>query len=228
MDLSTFIQQRRPQWRKLEGVLQRVEGSGLKTLDDEQAVEFGQLYRRTASDLNQAQTFVSGDAVVHYLNELVARSYLVIYARTRVDIRDFLHSLFGGYPAVFRRHFRYFLFATAIFFAGAAFGFCTAHFEPSARAFLLPTDMPTIQPPGDGEESDAPLLTSGELAEFSSHLFTNNLQVSLAAFALGLTLGVGPAWVLFLNGVMLGALGAVFLEAHQLMAFATGVLPHGV
>ncbi|HEV3443862.1 MAG TPA: stage II sporulation protein M, partial [Gemmataceae bacterium] len=36
------------------------------------------------------------------------------------------------------------------------------------------------------------------------------------------------AWLLFVNGVILGALGAVFVEAHQLTAYATGVLPHGV
>ncbi|HEV3116809.1 MAG TPA: stage II sporulation protein M [Gemmataceae bacterium] len=228
MDLSTFIQERRPRWRKLEAVLARVEGSGLGTLDDEQAVEFGQLYRRTASDLNQAQTFVSGDAVVQYLNDLVARSYLVIYTRTRIDVRGFLLYLFWGYPAVFRRCLSYFLLATAIFLAGTAFGFLASYFEPPARAFLLPTDMPTIQPPEEGEDADAPVLPSGRLAEFSSHLFTNNLQVSLVAFALGITLGIGTAWILFLNGVVLGALGAVFIEAHQLVAFATGVLPHGV
>ncbi|HZT79281.1 MAG TPA: hypothetical protein VFA26_03610, partial [Gemmataceae bacterium] len=67
MDLSTFIESRRPDWRRLEEILQRVEGSGMRCLDEEQAREFGRLYRRAASDLNQAQTFVRGDATAHYL-----------------------------------------------------------------------------------------------------------------------------------------------------------------
>jgi uncharacterized membrane protein SpoIIM required for sporulation len=33
---------------------------------------------------------------------------------------------------------------------------------------------------------------------------------------------------MFSNGVLMGALAAVFAEAGQLTAFATGVLPHGV
>jgi uncharacterized membrane protein SpoIIM required for sporulation len=33
---------------------------------------------------------------------------------------------------------------------------------------------------------------------------------------------------MFYNGVLLGALGAVFVEAGQFMAYATGILPHGV
>src|SRR2546423_8929808 len=94
MDLSTFLEQRRPDWRRLEEVLERVEGSGLGALDDEQAVEFGRLYRRAASDLNQVQTFVSGESTERYLNDLVARCYVVIYGRSRADplgvVRHFL------------------------------------------------------------------------------------------------------------------------------------------
>ena len=76
MDLSTFLHERRPAWRRLEELLDRAEGSGLACLNEDEAVEFGNLYRRAASDLNQAQTFVSGDATVRYLNDLVARAYL--------------------------------------------------------------------------------------------------------------------------------------------------------
>src|SRR5438874_12297876 len=105
MDLDTFIKARRPEWRQLEEVLERVEGSGLAALDDDQAQEFGKLYRRAASDLNQAQTFVSGDATVRYLNDLVARAYLLIYGKTRVDPWALLYRLVLGYPAHFRRYF---------------------------------------------------------------------------------------------------------------------------
>jgi uncharacterized membrane protein SpoIIM required for sporulation len=80
-----------------------------------------------------------------------------------------------------------------------------------------------IQP---GEEG--PAMTSGELSRFSTFLFTNNVSVSLVAFALGITFGLGTAWLMFHNGVILGALAAVFVEAGELRAFATGVLPHGV
>src|SRR5947207_3381487 len=123
MDLATFIQKRRPHWRELEAILQRVEGSGLATLDDGQAVEFGRLYRSAASDLNQSQTFVSGDATVHYLNDLVARSYVVIYAKGKTDLWGLVRYLFWGYPAVFRRNLGPILLATALFTVGSIFGF---------------------------------------------------------------------------------------------------------
>jgi uncharacterized membrane protein SpoIIM required for sporulation len=228
MDLSRFIQERRPQWRRLEEILGRVEGSGMGALEPDQAVEFGTLYRRAASDLNQAQTFVGGETTVQYLNDLVARCYLVIYGRTRVNLLGVLRYLVLAYPAVFRQSIKPFLLAVALFVAGGLFGYLASSLEPSARDFLLPDEMPTIQPDQPGEEDSGHLLTSGELAGFSSFLFTHNVSVSLAAFALGITFGVGTAWLIFYNGILLGALAAVFAESHQWLAFATGVLPHGV
>ncbi len=228
MDLETFLRQRRPDWKQLEEVLDQVEGSGLGSLDDDAAVEFGRLYRRAASDLNQAQTFVSGEATERYLNDLVARAYAAIYGRRKVRPWMFVRHLFTGFPAAFRRRLPEFGLAVLLFAVGTAFGYLASYYDRDvARAYLLP-DMPTIQPAEEGEDSQAPTMTTGQLAGFSSFLFTHNLGVSLAAYALGITFGLGTAWLMFYNGVLLGALGAVFVEANQLTAYATGVLPHGV
>ena len=228
MDLTAFLDQRRADWKRLDEMLHLVEGSGLASLNDEQALEFGRLYRRAASDLNQAQTFVSGDTTVQYLNDLVGRAYLLIYGRTRVDPWALLSRLIWGYPAHFRRHFRHFLTATLILAAGGVFGYLASHFDSAlARSYLLPAGMPMIQPDGEGEKEEDTQSTD-ELTGFSSMLFTHNLGVSLIAFALGMTLGVGTVWLMFTNGVLMGALAAVFVEAGQLRSFLTGVLPHGV
>ncbi|HZY83551.1 MAG TPA: stage II sporulation protein M [Gemmataceae bacterium] len=230
MDLATFLQERRPDWRRLEEILERIEGSGLASLDDEQAVELGRLYRRAASDLNQSQTFVSGDSTERYLNELVGRAYFLVYGKSRgPDLRGALRYVFHEYPRTFRRYLPHFLLAAALLAAGAVFGYVACRYDPAAgKAFLLPTDMPTIQPPAEGEQDARPPISTGEFSAFSSHLFTNNVGVSLTAFALGITFGLGTAWLMFYNGVLMGALMAVFFEAKQYTAFATGILPHGV
>ena len=45
--------------------------------------------------------------------------------------------------------------------------------------------------PAANDPDEQEPLSTGHLAEFSSHLFTHNLQVSLFAFALGITFGIG-------------------------------------
>jgi uncharacterized membrane protein SpoIIM required for sporulation len=229
MDLATFLEQRRPDWKRLEEVLQDVEGSGLASLEEEAAVEFGRLYRRAASDLNQAQTFVSGEGTERYLNDLVARCYTAIHGKGRIDGVALVRHLIRGYPVVFRRCLPYFLLATSLFVLGAVVGFLASYYDREvARAYLLPTGMTTIQPEEAGEDQAAPTQTTGQLAGFSSILFTNNLSVTLIAFALGITFGIGTAWLMFYNGILLGALGAVFVEQGQFLGFMTGIVPHGV
>jgi uncharacterized membrane protein SpoIIM required for sporulation len=224
MNLTQFVDQRRPQWQTLQRLLERVEGSGLRALDPDEAVQFATLYRRTASDLNQAQTFITGEGTLQYLNDLVARCYLIIHARKDPAIRTVLRRMVLGYPALFRRCLPHFLLAMGLLLLGVFFGFAASSLDSkTARAFLLPTEMPTIEP---GQERG--VMTTGELAGFSGFLFRHNVSVTLVAFALGLTFGLGTAWLMFENGVLLGALGAVFLEAGAFMEFCTGILPHGV
>jgi uncharacterized membrane protein SpoIIM required for sporulation len=229
VDLSSFLEQRQPDWKRLQDVLESVEGSGLASLDDDQSVEFGRLYRRAASDLNQAQTFVTGDLTVRYLNDLVARAYLVIYGKTRVHVGALLSKMIWGYPAVFRRYFPHFLLATLVFLAGSVFGYLASYYDSAlARSYLMPAGMPVIQPRGEGEDDPTQRQSTGEFAAFSSQLFTNNLGVCLISFALGITLGIGTVWLLFHNGVLMGVIAAIFIEAGQFRTLATGILPHGV
>ena len=215
MDLTVFLTTRRPQWRQLEGLLEQVETSGLGSLDEDQVIEFGQLYRRTASDLNQAQTFVSGDGTVQYLNDLVGRAYVAIYGKTRTDLWAVFVFFVWGYPAVFRRHWPHLALATGLFIAGTVFGVVAARYDPAVgRAYLLPADMPTIQPPKEVAVDQQPALPPGRVAEFGSFLFTHNTSVTIAAFAVGIFLGIGSVWLMFANGLITGALLAVFWEAH--------------
>jgi uncharacterized membrane protein SpoIIM required for sporulation len=62
----------------------------------------------------------------------------------------------------------------------------------------------------------------------SSFIFTNNISVSLLAFALGITFGMGTAYVLLTNGLMLGCVFGLCSQygmLPDLLGFITG---HGV
>jgi uncharacterized membrane protein SpoIIM required for sporulation len=69
---------------------------------------------------------------------------------------------------------------------------------------------------------------TGQSAVFSSFLFTHNIQVTFLVFALGITFGVGTAFVLFWNGIPLGALAAQYHASGEGLFFWAWILPHGV
>jgi hypothetical protein len=47
----------------------------------------------------------------------------------------------------------------------------------------------------------------------SSAILTNNLSVAFAAFAMGVTAGLGTAWIMVLNGLLIGVIGTACFRA---------------
>ena len=165
MDLAHFIQNHRPDWRRSRTISNRSREAACARWTTSKPLSSAGSIARAASDLNQAQTFVSGDATVQYLNDLVARCYLVIHARTRTDVRGTLRYFLWSYPAVFRQSLRYFLLAAAFCAAGTLFGLLASTFDPqAARAHLLPHDFPMIQPTDEADAMNEPAQSTGVLA----------------------------------------------------------------
>ena len=71
-------------------------------------------------------------------------------------------------------------------------------------------------------------LTPGEQAQFTTGVFTNNIQVTLAAFAGGVTFGVLTGVMLIFNGVLLGTIGGLMIGAGNWRGFLELVTGHGV
>ena len=62
----------------------------------------------------------------------------------------------------------------------------------------------------------------------ASAIMTNNLVVSFAAFAYGVTAGIGTVWMMLLNGMMIGVVGAATWHAGMAEQLWSFVAPHGV
>ena len=238
MDLSTFLHDRRPSWKRLEELLERAEGSGLACLNEDEAVEFGNLYRRTASDLNQAQTFVSGDATVRYLNDLVG-------AGVPAHLRQDAASTWRGMADVPR------LRAGRPCSAATCRISCWPRPVRLRRGLRLPGVVlrqgrrPAI-PPADGH-ADHPAARGGPERPHAANVTPAISAPSPCSFSRttppsrcspspsASRLGVGTVWFMFENGLMLGVLGAVFWDAEvhhpghgYFLTFITGIVPHGV
>ncbi|MCO4770865.1 MAG: stage II sporulation protein M [Deltaproteobacteria bacterium] len=230
MNLSRFVDERRGSWRRLEHLLRSLERSGPKSLDPQEVRDLARLYRSASADLLLARSLPGSDDVVAYLEAVVGRAYVSIHPPRAVRWSGALRWATHSFPAVARRN-RRFLFASAgIFALGFLLAFVLVLADQAAFDHLVPSSIASFygERPDDYRGARFGVLGGSEAARFGSELMVNNIRVTLQAFALGLTLGVGTAAVLFNNGVVLGALAANFARWELSVPFWALILPHGI
>jgi uncharacterized membrane protein SpoIIM required for sporulation len=95
--------------------------------------------------------------------------------------------------------------------------------DAGAAVGIVPGQLrAAVEPVGDTG------MTAGQSAAFSSAVMTNNIQVTFAAFAAGILLGLGTAVVVAYNGAILGAVAGGAIANGNGATFAEFVTAHGV
>jgi len=103
-------------------------------------------------------------------------------------------------------------------------GFLACLGDPSFQRFFLGGPMSdTIERRKMWTES---IVAIKPLA--SSAIMTNNISVSFATFAMGITAGIGTVYMMAMNGLMLGVISAACWQAGMGRSLAEFVMPHGV
>src|SRR5690606_15947857 len=172
-------------------------------------------------------------ALLDYLESLAARAYFAVYG-TRRHLREAVRDFVAWrLPAAVRRYRWHLALATAFLLLGSLAGFfITAHNPDRFYTFVDPEYAGGRGPAASTAELRAVLYDDssvGEaLATFASFLFTHNARIGLLAFALGFLAGVPVFLLLFQNGLLLGAFGALYRDRGLSVDFWGWVLPHGV
>jgi uncharacterized membrane protein SpoIIM required for sporulation len=172
----------------------------------------------------------SGSAdVSEYLNDLVGRAYALTYPGRKPRLADVLAFLARGFPDLMKKEWKVYVASALLLWGGFSFGYIGMIFDPDAAHYLVPEDHLKTDPVKRAEdEASRETASAGNQAAFSSFLMTHNIQVAFLAFALGITVGVGTAIMLFVNGVFLGALAQVYVAKGMAGWFWAWILPHGI
>jgi uncharacterized membrane protein SpoIIM required for sporulation len=221
----TFVANRQAGWDRLEGLLARADRSGLRSLGGDDLEALGLSYRSATSDLAQAQSRDYSADLKGYLNRLVARAHAYVYADVSSDgwkrVARFFTEIF---PREVRRSWRPILGCTALFvFAAIASYLIVAHRPLSVYALLPAEEVPLVRK----SLHDSNFAFDSSFAPaMSSAIITNNIKVAAIAFAGGMT--IVTLWEVLNNGLMVGALGALFAAKGFGRDFWATVAPHGV
>jgi len=222
MDLTAFLKKHTPVWNELERRIGQLSRRGAKPTAEE-IERFTALHKQVSSHLAFLYThYPSHEAAVH-LNKLVAKSHNLLY-RDQWSSTESLRAFFqSGFASMLSARARFIAAAVLLMLVGFLSGFIAVWIDPLSLPAIVPPEYAGVDPNQLTEDR-------GELASgiISTSIMTNNIRVAILAFASGITLGLGTVYLLVYNGILIGALAAVFHRAGESYAFWAYILPHGV
>ena len=214
-----FRAERETDWRKLEDLLDRFEKSRGSELSDDEVVAIPVLYRSALSSLSTARAVSLDQNLISYLESLCTRAYYCVYGTRSTIAERVVRFLARDWPLSVRALWP----ETVVSGALGILATFTAYFLVRANSAwfydFIPAGLADGRDPGASTEALRETLfkayDANGLGAFSSFLFTHNAQISLLAFALGFAVCLPTAFLIFDNGLMLGAFFAVY-AAHGL------------
>ena len=221
---NRWLAKRKPNWQRLEQLLDRSGRRGVASMAHDELQDLGLLYRQTASDLATVREDTTSRPLASYLNQLLARAHNLIYMGKRPRWSRIAGFYLNTYPRIFRETFSLVVVAALVFAASGVAGAVVTLRDPGfAHQILGPQMIETIEKRQMWTHS---ILAVKPMA--ASGIMTNNLTVGFMMFAAGITAGVGTVVMLVTNGLLMGVLAVATARAGMAMQLWEFVAPHGV
>lgn len=223
MDVKQFIKKHRDEWKQLEELVTLLSKSK-RSITGNNINQFNRLYQKAAQNLSYCQTYFPNDEVTLYLNGLVSKSHNLMYkdqVSSFKQIRYFFSTKFVG---LLVEQWKFVIAAMILTLLGAVGAFFSVVNNPLHIYSILPPEIAQgVDPQHLGKAHgsvDSPMM--------SASIMTNNIKVAILAFAGGITFGLLTVYLLVFNGIILGALAALFWHYGKSYDFWAFIVPHGM
>ena len=228
-----FRREREPHWLELEDLVERVSKKGVAVLTAAELARLPVLYRSALSSLSVARSISLDRNLTEYLESLCSRAYLCVYGNKR-HLREALASYFlVALPRAVRSLKWPLLISAGCMILGAITAYMLVSQNSDYFYTFVPTDYAGGRTPAASTESlRSALYDSGHsashLSEFAGFLFSHNARIGMMAFALGFVFGIPVLYLMFANGLTLGAFLALYGERDLGLELWAWLLPHGI
>ncbi len=204
--------------RRGRGALRGLSPAALSQLLDD--------YRRVTADLARARSLGADPLSVDQVNRLAVQGHNLIYGNSpaRSAAAPAGSHWLTAFARTFRRHPAAFAVSALLFALPAVVGYVGVQRDLELGYELVPAGFLEFSAAREDSLHDIPPLARPVAA---SSILTNNLQVSLGAFSLGLTGGLGTAAIMIHNGLHIGAVAGWMTRSGQQRALWGWVMPHG-
>ena len=223
MNVKQFVKQHRENWKQLETLSAALQ-KRRSTITGEDIIQFHQLYQKASQNLSYSQTYFPEEEVTHYLNAIVSKSHNLLYKNQMTSMMQIRHFFGTKFVGLLLEQWKLIIAAMLLFFVGGAGSFISVAGDPLHIYSILPADIAQGVDPEKLGSSDGAVDSS----LMSASIMTNNIQVAILAFAGGVTFGILTVYLLIYNGIIIGALAALFWHHGKTYDFWAYIVPHGM
>ncbi len=216
---ASFVQRNKDKWSKIE--------THLKNKNFNQPDELAEDYIQLTNDLAYAQTFYPQSKTKDYLNELAIYAHQSIYRDRKNGQYQFSHFFKYDVPKAVYELRRPILYAFLITLLAAIIGAVSANNDHGFIRLILGNSYVDLTIENIKSGNPAAIYGSGSNIGSFLMITINNIKVAFMAFAFGIFLSLGSGFVLFKNGIMLGAFHSFFYKYGVLGEAMRAIWIHG-
>jgi uncharacterized membrane protein SpoIIM required for sporulation len=191
------------------------------------AAEMPSRFRRLCQSLALAAQRCYSTELVDRLNRLALRGHRALYANRRRESQEVWNFLLAGFPQLIRQEWRL-VSAAALLFFGPMLGLIAVlQFYPDFVHYLLaPGQIAGFHEMYDPANRRIGMREADTNIMMFGVYIWNNVRIGFQTFAGGMLFGVGTAWFLGANGVILGSVAGYLTQIGYTETFWSFVAGH--
>jgi len=215
----SFIRQNIEKWRTLESVVDTALNQDPGRLAD--------TYMEITTDLSFSRSHFPRSRITLYLNNLASALHHSLYKNKKESRSRILNFWKTEVPLVMYESRKELLYSFLIFMISAVIG-CLSTVNDDMFARLILSNK-YIDMTLENIEKGNPMGVYDETSPVSMFFFIafNNVRVSFLVFVFGLLTGFGTGYVLFQNGIMIGAFQTFFFQQNLGLESMMAIWLHG-
>lgn len=216
---ASFIDRNKEKWVSIENNLTNKGDVNPDTLASN--------YIELTNDLAYAQTFYPKSKTKEYLNELSIRAHQLIYRDQKSSNNQITHffqvEVFEAIWAIRRP----LLYSFLIFVFAIIIGFVSAQYDEGFVRLILGDSYVNMTIENIKAGNPAAVYQDGSNWGGALAITINNVKVAFYAFIFGAFFSLGTGYILFSNGIMVGAFHYMFCKYDVLQEAMSAIWIHG-
>ena len=227
MKQSLFESRHKAEWDRFSHLLEQLERDGKVT----DASSFPKDYRRLCQHLALARERGYSSFLIEALQQQVLRGHQQLYRHRSGLGANMLAFILADFPRLVREQWRFVLAASLMFFTSLAGFALLVYLYPDLVYNLIPaeqvSEMQSMYDPVAGHLGRTAERAASEDWAMFGYYIMHNIGIAFQTFASGLLLGLGSAFFLIFNGLMIGAVAGHLTYVGYGQTFWSFVIGHG-